>query len=137
MSCIFGSTCDGNTDVAGVGVVRDVAVARMVQRKRPDATIHRRQCWKMNAMFSAVVQATEESVVNALAAAKTMTGANSWTVPASPHDQLQQILRKHGQLKPWFACGAQRARGFDGKIRCVGRRIQSSRSCNTMGAEQS
>jgi hypothetical protein len=29
-----------------------------------------------------------------------MTGANYWTIPALPHDQLQQALRKHGQLKP-------------------------------------
>jgi D-aminopeptidase len=65
-----------------------------------DATIHRLQSWKMNAMFSAVVQATEESIINALVAAKTMTGADYWTVPALPHDQLQQVLRKHGQLKP-------------------------------------
>lgn len=66
----------------------------------PDATIQRMQSWKMNAMFTAVVQATEESIINALVAAKTMTGADYWTVPALPHDQLQQVLRKHGQLKP-------------------------------------
>jgi D-aminopeptidase len=54
----------------------------------------------MNDMFSAVVQATEESVINALVSAKTMTGADYWTVPALPHDQLQLVLRKHGQLKP-------------------------------------
>jgi len=45
-----------------------------------------------------VVQATEESVINALIAAKTMTGANYWTVQALPHDQLQEVLRKHGML---------------------------------------
>jgi D-aminopeptidase len=51
-------------------------------------------------MFTAVIQATEESIINALVAAKTMTGADYWTVPALPHDQLQQVLRKHGQFKP-------------------------------------
>jgi len=66
----------------------------------PNATIQRVQSWKMNPMFTAVVQATEESIINALIAAKTMTGANYWTVQALPHDQLQQVLRKHGQLKP-------------------------------------
>jgi D-aminopeptidase len=66
----------------------------------PNATIQRMQSWKMNPMFTAVIEATEESIINALVAAKTMTGANYWTVPALPHDQLQQVLRKHGQLKP-------------------------------------
>jgi D-aminopeptidase len=46
-----------------------------------------------------VVQATEESVINALIAAKTMVGANYWTVQALPHDQLQEVLRKHGLLQ--------------------------------------
>jgi D-aminopeptidase len=65
----------------------------------PNATIQRMQSWKMDAMFTAVVQATEESVVNAVVAAKTMVGADYWTVPALPHDQLQQVLRKHALLR--------------------------------------
>jgi L-aminopeptidase/D-esterase-like protein len=66
----------------------------------PNATIHRMQSWKMDAMFTAVVQATEESVVNTVIAAETMVGADYWTMPALPHDQLQEVLRKHGMLKP-------------------------------------
>jgi D-aminopeptidase len=65
-----------------------------------NATIQRMQSWKMNPLFTAVIQATEEAIINALIAAKTMTGADYWTVPALPHDQLQQVLRKHGQIKP-------------------------------------
>ncbi len=53
----------------------------------------------MDALFRAVVQGTEESVVNALVAAKTMTGADYWVVPALPHDQLQRVLASHGLLK--------------------------------------
>jgi len=64
-----------------------------------NAKIERMQSWKMNPMFSAVIQATEESVINAMVAAKTMTGADYWVVPALPHDQLQEVLRKHGLLK--------------------------------------
>jgi hypothetical protein len=33
-------------------------------------------------------------------AAKTMIGPNYWVVPALPHDQLQEILRKHNVLRP-------------------------------------
>jgi L-aminopeptidase/D-esterase-like protein len=64
-----------------------------------NAKIERMQSWKMDPMFSAVIQATEESVINAMVAAKTMTGADYWVVPALPHDQLQQVLRKHELLK--------------------------------------
>ncbi len=64
-----------------------------------NAKLERMQSWKMNPMFTAVVQATEESVINALIAAKTMIGADYWVVPAIPHDQLQEGLRKHGMLK--------------------------------------
>lgn len=65
----------------------------------PNAKVERMQSWKMDPMFTAVVQATEESVINALVAAKTMVGADYWVVPAIPHDQLQEVLRSHGVLK--------------------------------------
>jgi D-aminopeptidase len=61
--------------------------------------IERLPSWKMDPLFTAVVQATEESVINVLIAAKTMTGADYWVVPAIPHDQLLEVLRKHGMLK--------------------------------------
>jgi len=28
-----------------------------------------------------------------------MVGADYWVIPAIPHDQLQEVLRKHGMLK--------------------------------------
>jgi L-aminopeptidase/D-esterase-like protein len=65
----------------------------------PNAKVERIQSWKLNPLFAAVVQATEESVVNAVVAAKTMVGADGWMVPALPHDQLQKVLAAHGLLK--------------------------------------
>jgi D-aminopeptidase len=65
----------------------------------PNANIERIQSWKMDTLFTAVVQAVEESVINVVVAAKTMTGADYWVVPAIPHDQLQEVLRKHDMLK--------------------------------------
>jgi L-aminopeptidase/D-esterase-like protein len=53
---------------------------------------------EINPLFEATVEATEEAIVNALVAAKTMTGANGITVPALPHDRLQQIMRKYNRL---------------------------------------
>ena len=53
---------------------------------------------KMNALFEATVQATEEAVVNAMVAAKTMTGINGYTVEALPHDRLRAVLKKYNRL---------------------------------------
>ena len=52
----------------------------------------------MNPLFLATVQAVEESVVNAMIAAKTMKGINDFEVLAIPHAQLQQVLKKYNRL---------------------------------------
>src|SRR4029450_10987690 len=54
---------------------------------------------RMNALFSATVQATEEAILNAILAATTMTGADGLRVYALPHDRLLAALRKYGRLK--------------------------------------
>jgi D-aminopeptidase len=53
---------------------------------------------QMDALFEATVQATEEAVVNALVAAKTMTGPKGHTVEALPHDRLREVLKKYNRL---------------------------------------
>jgi len=47
----------------------------------------------MNALFDATVQATEEAIINAMVAARTMTGINGNTKHAIPHQRLMQIIR--------------------------------------------
>ena len=54
----------------------------------------------LNPLFAAVVQATEEALVNQLVASKTMTGANGVKIYGLPHDQLIAILKAHGRLVP-------------------------------------
>jgi L-aminopeptidase/D-esterase-like protein len=49
---------------------------------------------RMNALFEATVQGTEEAIVNALIAADTMTGIDDHTVIALPHDRLRQALSR-------------------------------------------
>jgi L-aminopeptidase/D-esterase-like protein len=49
----------------------------------------------MDAIFTATVQATEEGIVNALVAAKDMTGADSFTARALPHARIVEILKKY------------------------------------------
>jgi D-aminopeptidase len=52
----------------------------------------------MDALFEATVQATEEAVVDALVAAKTMAGPQGHTVEALPHDRLREVLKKYNRL---------------------------------------
>jgi L-aminopeptidase/D-esterase-like protein len=50
---------------------------------------------EINPIFEATAQATEESIVNALVAAETMTGANDVRATALPHDRLRAVLQKY------------------------------------------
>jgi L-aminopeptidase/D-esterase-like protein len=52
----------------------------------------------MSPLFLATAQATEEAIVNALIAAKTMVGINGNTVYALPHDRLIDILKEHKRI---------------------------------------
>jgi L-aminopeptidase/D-esterase-like protein len=52
---------------------------------------------RMNALFYATVQATEEAILNALLAAETMTGADDFRVYALPRDRLMAALKKFGR----------------------------------------
>ncbi len=62
---------------------RQFEIARRQDRQRTvaNARIEKMQSSKMNPMFSAVIQATEEWVINAMVAAKTFD-ADDWAVSA-------------------------------------------------------
>jgi D-aminopeptidase len=53
---------------------------------------------RMNPLFEATVQATEEAIVNALILAETMTGVDNHKVIALPHDRLKQVMRKYNRI---------------------------------------
>ncbi len=53
---------------------------------------------KIDPIFAATVQATEEAIVNAMVAADTMTGIDNHKVIALPHDQLRAVLKKYNRL---------------------------------------
>lgn len=76
-----------STANAGAGLAKNVTTVQMLPNER------------MNALFEATVQATEEAVVNAMVAAKTMTGINGHTVEALPHDRLRAVLKKYNRLR--------------------------------------
>ena len=52
----------------------------------------------LNPIFEGAVQAVEELVLNALVAAKTMTGRDGHRVYGLPHDEVRALLKKHGVL---------------------------------------
>ena len=68
------------------GVKRsDVETVKMLRNSRIDP------------LFAAAVQATEEAIVNALIAARTMVGINGYRIEALPHDRLANLMRKYGR----------------------------------------
>jgi D-aminopeptidase len=55
---------------------------------------------RMGPLFEATVGATEEAIVNALVAGRTMKGRGGNTVLGLPHDQVRAILAQHGLAAP-------------------------------------
>ncbi len=53
---------------------------------------------KMNPLLRATALATEEAIINALVAARTMTGRDDHTIEAIDHKRLQKILKAHKRL---------------------------------------
>jgi L-aminopeptidase/D-esterase-like protein len=53
---------------------------------------------KINVLFDATIQATEEAILNAMVAAETMEGINGNKAYALPHDRVIEILKKYNRL---------------------------------------
>ncbi|HVO44978.1 MAG TPA: P1 family peptidase [Steroidobacteraceae bacterium] len=53
----------------------------------------------MDPMFAATVTATEEAIINAMVAARDMTGIDGHRVIALPHERLREVLRKYNRLQ--------------------------------------
>jgi len=55
---------------------------------------------RMDPLFAATTQATEEAIINAMVAAETMIGIENHKVIALPHDKLRAVLKKYNRLAP-------------------------------------
>jgi L-aminopeptidase/D-esterase-like protein len=53
---------------------------------------------RMDPLFAATAQATEEAIINTLVAARTTVGRDDHTVMGLPHDRLREALRKYNRL---------------------------------------
>jgi D-aminopeptidase len=54
----------------------------------------------LDVVFGATVNATEEAIVNAMVAARDMTGVDGHRVMALPHQRLQEVLKKYNRIAP-------------------------------------
>jgi len=54
---------------------------------------------RLDPIFTAVVQATEEAIVNALVDNQSMTGRDNHRVDALPRNRLRELLRKYNRLR--------------------------------------
>jgi D-aminopeptidase len=77
----------------------DYAIA-FSTRPHSDADRRLRDGGALSSLFRAVVEATEEAVLNSLFRATTVTGQGGRTAEALPVERVREILREHGRLGP-------------------------------------
>ncbi len=53
--------------------------------------------WRLDPVFKATVEATEEAIINALVAAEDMEGINGNRFFGIPHQRLQQVMKKYNR----------------------------------------
>ncbi len=93
----IGRTGGVSTDSSGdLFIAFTTAVPNQVGGRQQWSTIKNPD---LSPLFAATVQATEEAIINSLAAAKTMHGVNDNVIYALPHDRLREVLRKYNRLE--------------------------------------
>jgi D-aminopeptidase len=91
----------GLARVGGVGfngsgdIFLAFATGNHVRQEEPVSNIRMLSPDGMNSLFQGAAEATEEAILNALVAAKTMTGHNGRTAHALPHDKLIEVMREY------------------------------------------
>ena len=78
--------------VSGLDSARLAMVLAVLQRRTDSLKLHDRE------VFAATVEATEESVLNALWAAPDVKGRSGRVVPGLPHDDVLEVLARNGRL---------------------------------------
>ena len=66
--------------------------------KQPTRSVQTVPNDNMDSIFDAVVQATEEAIINSLVANKSMTGRDNHRVDALPHDRVRQLLKQYSRI---------------------------------------
>jgi D-aminopeptidase len=89
---LFIAFATGNRLPVGTGIDEDPVGSRTYDARVAGDLI-------VDALFDAVIESTEEAIVNALVAAETMVGRDGVTAHRLPHDRLREILAAHGALR--------------------------------------
>ena len=89
----------GRTGGAGEDSSGDLLLAFAVGNRDPEAgdRVKLVANERMNSLFYAAIEATEQAIVNALLGAETMTGRDGTTAYALPHDALHDVMHRHGR----------------------------------------
>ncbi len=72
---------------------------RIVSRRDAIHTVQSLSDRGLTPLFQAVVEATEESILNAICVADTMVGRDDRMIPGLPHEELIRIMQCYGRLK--------------------------------------
>lgn len=89
----------GENSSGDIFIAFSTANAAEIGKNEGIATVQMLPNDRINMLFGATVQATEEAIINALVAAETTTGYKGNTIYALPHDRLQEALKKYNRLK--------------------------------------
>ena len=54
---------------------------------------------RLDLLFEAVIEATEEAVINSLFAAETVTGKNNVRIESLPVEKTLEIMKKYNRIK--------------------------------------
>lgn len=102
---VGGTSGDGSGDLfvsfstANPGA--DVAPPEHPGASPPIAHVEMLPNWSLDPLFNATIHTTEEAIVNAMVAAKTMTGADGHTLTALPHARLKALMQEKFPPSAW------------------------------------
>jgi D-aminopeptidase len=85
------------TGGAGENSSGDLVLAFATGNQLPADTLRTIPNERLDSLFNAVIEATEEAIVNALLAAETMTGRGGATVNALDVESLLDVMRRYGR----------------------------------------
>ncbi|MDQ6796155.1 MAG: P1 family peptidase [Chloroflexota bacterium] len=93
----LGATSSGDLFLCFATGNRDIPQAEVQPRGGLVGTVRMVIDPALDPLFEATAEAAEESIVNALVAAKTMTGRDGIVANALPHDRLIEVMARHGR----------------------------------------
>ena len=91
------SLANGSGDYA-IAFSTAEGVRRTVTRRRQASLVEQLPNELVSPLFQAVIEATEEAIINALWAATSMTGYQGHTVRAIPKEMVLERLRKYSAI---------------------------------------